>query len=131
MTKSVGEEKMDEPVDFRNFARAMGTVLQYSPGDVIYRENDPPSCMYIILSGAVEIAAHGKIIETIHAGQALGIVSLLDGKPRSSTARVVEPTEIAMMTKQRFRYMVEEVPNVVWYIFGELGHRLRTTNAAL
>jgi CRP-like cAMP-binding protein len=56
---------------------------------------------------------------------------LLDGKPRTSTARVVEPTEVAMMTKPRFKYMVEEVPNVVWYIFGELGHRLRTTNAAL
>jgi len=122
---------MDEPVDFRNFARAMGTVLPYSPGDIIYRENDPPAHMYVILSGAVEITARGKLIETIHAGRALGIVSLLDGMPRSSTARVVEPSEVAMMNKQRFKYMVEEVPNVVWYIFGELGHRLRTTNAAL
>lgn len=122
---------MDEPVDFRNFARAMGTVLPYSPGDIIYRENDPPAYMYIILSGAVEIVAHDKVIETIGTGKSFGIVSLLDGQPRTSTARAVEPTEVAMLGKQRFKYMVEEVPNVVWYIFGELAHRLRTTNAAL
>jgi len=35
------------------------------------------------------------------------------------------------MDKKKFRYMVEEIPNFVWFVMEELAHRLRTTNAAL
>jgi CRP-like cAMP-binding protein len=56
---------------------------------------------------------------------------LLDGQPRTITARVKEPSELALMDQRRFRYMVEEVPNFVWYVMAELADRLRATNAAL
>ncbi len=122
---------MLEPIDFRQFARALGTVHHFEAGDTIFRESDPPTFMYIVLSGSVEIAAHDKVIDTVYEGKALGILSLLDGKPRSATARAKEPCELAMLDQKKFRYMVEEVPNVVWYVMSELGDRLRATNAAL
>jgi CRP-like cAMP-binding protein len=87
--------------------------------------------MYIVLSGSVEITAQDKVIETLSESRALGILSLLDGQPRTITARVTEPSELALMDQKRFRYMVEEVPNFVWYVMTELAGRLRATNAAL
>ena len=122
---------MPETVDFREFARALGTVLRFGPGDIVFREADPPSCMYIVLSGRVEITAQDKLIETISESKALGILSLLDGQPRTITARATEPSELALMDQKKFRYMVEEVPNFVWYVMTELAGRLRATNAAL
>jgi CRP-like cAMP-binding protein len=124
-------QKMQEPVDFREFARALGTVVRFGPGDIVFRESDPPSCMDIVLTGRVEITAQDKVIETISESRALGILSLLDGQPRTITARVTEPSELALMDQKRFRYMVEEVPNFVWYVMTELAGRLRATNAAL
>lgn len=118
-------------VDFRAFARSVGTVLEYDDADAVFREGETPRCMYVVLSGQIEIASHGKIIETIEAGKAMGIVSLLDGLPRAATARAVGPCEVAVIDGKKFRYMVEEMPNFVWYVMGELAHRLRTTNAAL
>jgi CRP/FNR family cyclic AMP-dependent transcriptional regulator len=122
---------MHGQVDFREFARAVGTVMNYAAGDLIFRENDPPNFMYIVLSGSVEITGHTKVIETIHEGNALGILSLLDEQPRTTTAHAKERCELAIMDRRKFRYMVEEMPNFVWYVMDELAHRLRTTNAAL
>jgi CRP/FNR family cyclic AMP-dependent transcriptional regulator len=109
----------------------VGTVVDYDTGDMIFREGDPPRYMYVVLKGAVEITSRAKVIETIQAGSALGIIALLDDQPCSATARASAPCELAIIDRKKFRYMVEEMPNFVWYIMGELAHRLRTTNAAL
>jgi len=122
---------MHEVIDFRDFARAVGTVMTYHPDDIIFRESETPRYMYVVLAGSVEIVSHGKVIEVIGAGQALGIISLLDGMHRTSTARAREISELAIIDGKKFRFMVEEVPNFVWYVMDELAHRLRTTNAAL
>jgi CRP-like cAMP-binding protein len=120
-----------EQHDFRQMARALGTVLDFPAGEVIFRENDPPRYMYLILSGSVEVSVREKVIETIHQGQAVGLLSLLDEQPRTITARTKEPCELALMDKKKFRYMVEEIPNFVWFVMAELGTRLRAANAAL
>jgi CRP-like cAMP-binding protein len=118
-------------IDFRVFARGVADVVTYDANEIIFRESDPPRHMYIVLSGSVEIASHDKVIETIYEGQALGIISLLDDHPRATTARARECCELAVMDRRKFRYMVEEVPNFVWYVMNELTHRLRMVNAAL
>lgn len=118
-------------MDARAAARELGAVIHYAAGDTIYREGDAATAMYVILSGAVEITSRGRSIETIAAGKALGIVSLLDEKPRTTTARASEDTQLAIINARTFRYMVEEVPNFVWYVMAELAHRLRSTHAAL
>lgn len=117
--------------DFRPFARQVGTVISYRAGDAIFHEGEAPRHMYVVLSGAVEITSHGKPIETVRAGHALGIISLLDEQPRTATARAVEACELALLDGRKFRYMVGEAPNFVWYVMGELAHRVRTTSAAL
>jgi CRP/FNR family transcriptional regulator, cyclic AMP receptor protein len=123
--------KTQEQIDFRTFARALGTVMRYAADDIIFRENDPPSYMCVVLSGSVEISSRQKALETIGEGHAIGILALLDEQPRTITARAVEACELALLDKKKFRYMVEEVPNFVWYVMGELANRLRATNAAL
>ena len=117
--------------DFREVARQAGTVLSYRPGDTVFREGEPAEVMYVLLTGQVSISAHGHEIELLGPGQALGILSLLDGAPRSSTATATEPSQAAMLDARRFRFMVEQQPLFVWYVMGELAHRLRMTNAAL
>jgi CRP/FNR family transcriptional regulator, cyclic AMP receptor protein len=122
---------MHQTVDFREFARSLGTPIQYSTGNVVFHEGDAPRFMYIVLSGAVEIDAHGKHIEDVGAGDAFGILSLLDRRPRNITARAKVDSEVAVIDEKRFRYMVEEIPHFVWYVMDELAQRLRNTNAQL
>lgn len=118
-------------LDFVNLARNLGTTLHFRPGDVVFREGDPAATMYVVLSGGVSVRSHGREIEVIGPGAGLGILSLIDGKPRSAEAVAVGDTELAVFEARRFRYMVEEVPHFVWFVMNEMAHRLRTTNAAL
>ncbi len=120
-----------EQTDFRPVARALGTIMEFKAGDYIFREGDPPRYMYVILKGTVEVSAKQKTIETLGESQALGILSLLDDTPRTITARAAEPCELALIDKKKFRFMVEEAPNFVWFVLSELGSRLRAAQALL
>ncbi|MBV8105586.1 MAG: cyclic nucleotide-binding domain-containing protein [Hyphomicrobiales bacterium] len=121
----------EEKTDFRPIARALGTVMEYAANDFIYREGDPPRYMYIVLKGSVEVSTKSKVIETVREGKAFGMLSVLDDMPRTNTARALEPCELALLDKKKFRFMIEEAPNFVWFVLGEFGSRLRATNALL
>lgn len=118
-------------MDFRQLARGLGTVITYGAGDVIFREGDEPAHAYIVLTGSIEVSSRGKLIEQVGAGRAFGVISLIDQKKRSATAKAMEPSEIALVTSKQFRFMVETTPNFVWYVLAEVVDRLRATNSAL
>lgn len=120
-----------QPMDFRQLARGLGTVITYAAGDVIFREGDEPAYAYIVLTGSIEVSSRGKLIEQVSEGRAFGIISLIDRKPRSATAKALEPSEIALVDAKQFRFMVETTPNFVWYVLSEVVDRLRATNSAL
>ena len=122
---------MTSGIDFREFAGSVGTITDYEDGDVVFREGDKPAFMYVVLRGAVDITVQNKKLEQLGSGRALGILSLLDDQPRTVTACASGPTQLAVIDRKKFRFMIEEMPNFCWYVMGELAHRLRTTNAAL
>jgi CRP/FNR family cyclic AMP-dependent transcriptional regulator len=103
----------DKRTDFPPLARGLGTVMDFAAGEIIFREGDPARYMYVVLKGKVEISAKGKMIASVDEGEALGILSLIDGMPRTITAEAVEPSELALLDENKFRFMVEETPNFV------------------
>ncbi|WP_448950698.1 Crp/Fnr family transcriptional regulator [Labrys neptuniae] len=119
------------PVDFRQLARGIGTVITYGAGDIIFREGDPASYAYIVLAGKVEISSRDKTIEVVSEGRSFGIVSIIDKNPRLAQAKAMERSEIALLDPRQFRFMVESMPNFVWYVLSEIVERLRATNSAL
>ena len=118
-------------VDFRETARGLGATIAFPADAVIFREGDTPDHMYIVLEGVIDVTHRGKVIESIGPGDALGIVSLLDSKPRTATAVVTQDAKLALIDRKNFRYMIEAVPHFAWYVMAELVDRLRATNAAL
>ena len=120
-----------EAGDFREIARGLGTVMRYASGDVLFREGDEPVYMYFVLGGRVEMTSHGKFIETVDAGRALGTVSMVDKNPRSATATVLEAAEVTLIDQKKFRFMVEEIPGFCWFVMDVLVQRLRATNEKL
>jgi CRP-like cAMP-binding protein len=118
-------------VDFREIARGLGTIIAFPAGATIFCEGDAPDHMYILLEGALDVTHRGAVIVSVGPGEALGVVSLLDNKPRTATAVVTHDAKLAVIDRRNFRYMVASVPHFVWYVMAELAERLRATNAAL
>ncbi len=112
---------LEEQADFRPLARALGTVMDFPAGAVIFREGDPPRSMYVVLKGEIELSARRKATGTIREGQTLGAVSLIDETPRTTAARAVEACELAALDKEKFHFMVKRAPQFVWSVLDELG----------
>ena len=117
--------------DFREYARALGTVVEFDPGHALFHEGEAPRFVYFVLKGSVDISIRGRGIESIEEGQAVGLLSFVDHQPRSVTATTKSACELALIDQKKFRYMVESLPGFVWFVLGELGIRLRKANAAL
>lgn len=116
-------QPVDEETELRPLAGALGTARDYAPGEFIFREGDPPRCMYVVLKGEVEVLSHERVAGTIREGQALGVLSLLDVSPRLTAARAAGPCKLALLDEQRFRALIEREPNFIWSATQELKSR--------
>jgi len=108
-----------------------GRTMVCAAGDTIFREGDPAREMFVVLAGVVEISSRGRTIETIERGDALGIVSLIDGLTRTANAEALTDCELALLDVEGFRAAVSEVPAFMWFVLESMAQRLRATNAAL
>ena len=118
-------------IDMRKFARSAGANVTFPPGSIVFNRGDPGSCMYVVQSGVIEMVIGEKIVEVCGENEAIGFMSMIDGAPRSSTARVKEACELSLIDRRKFRFMVDEVPNFALYIMGAMARRIRGMGQAM
>ena len=87
--------------------------------------------MYVVQSGVVEMVIGDKVIEIVEPNGAIGFMSMIDGRPRSSTARVKENCELTELDARKFRFMVDEIPHFAQYIMQMLAGRIRGMGQAM
>src|SRR3954451_22384434 len=105
-----------QDIDMRAFARGAGPSLTFAAGSIVFNKGDAGNCMYVVQSGVIEMVIGDKVVETAGPNEAIGFMSIIDGSPRSSTARVKEAVELSMLDRRKFRFMIDEVPNFAIYI---------------
>jgi CRP/FNR family transcriptional regulator, cyclic AMP receptor protein len=118
-------------IDMRLFARKAGTSINFPTGSVVFNKGDPGSTMFVVQSGVIEMVIGEKVIEVCGANEAIGFMSMVDGAPRSSTARVKEACELSVIDQRKFRFMVDEVPNFALYIMAAMARRIRGMGQAM
>ncbi len=88
--------------------------------------------MFIITSGRVEVfQTHDgrKVPLTVLGdGEPLGETALLDDKPRSPSAVAPADTEYLLLTRDRFRTLVNRDPGIIWPIVAPVVRRMRDQN---
>jgi CRP/FNR family cyclic AMP-dependent transcriptional regulator len=118
-------------IDMRMFAQRVGATVTFSAGSVVFNKGDLGSCMYIVQCGLIEMLIGDKVIEICGPNEAIGFMSMVDGAPRSSTARVKKACELSLIDQRKFRFMVDEVPNFALYIMGAMARRIRGMSQAM
>ena len=95
-----GEPPEQPPVAFENedilplLANEPHVALQ--SGQVLFTEGDPPSCMYVVKSGALRIRSGGVIYEDVGPGGIVGEMALVERYPaRSATVYALNDCELA------------------------------------
>ena len=118
-------------INMQMFARNAGVNLNFPAGGVIFQEGDSGDCMYVVQSGTIEIVINDRVVDVCGANEAMGFLSVIDGAPRTATARVKDAAEVSVIDQRKFRFMIDEVPNFALYIMDAMAGRIRGMKAAI
>jgi CRP/FNR family cyclic AMP-dependent transcriptional regulator len=101
----------------------------FGAGAPIFEADEKGDSMFLIRSGEVEIERNGKVIETLGPGGIFGEMALIDGSPRSATARAKTDCVVAPINEKIFLFLVHETPYFAIAVMRTLADRLRRMNA--
>ena len=118
-------------INMQMFAKNAGVNMTYPAGAIIFNEGDAGNCLYVVQSGVIEMIIRDKVVDVCGPNEAMGFLSVIDGAPRTSTARVKEAAEVSVIDQRKFRFMLDEVPNFALYIIDAMSHRIRGMREAI
>ena len=109
----------------------MSLRKKLNKGEVVFHEGNPSGDAYIISLGSIEIlettASGQKVLGILGENEIFGEMGLIDGQPRSATARAREDSVVYGLTPKTFDNMVQENPEALLPILKILINRLRET----
>jgi CRP/FNR family cyclic AMP-dependent transcriptional regulator len=118
-------------LDFRVFAREACPVIDVQAGNTVFQLGEPGATMYVILSGRIDMVNGDRLIESLGAEAAFGMMSLIDTLPRTATALVSEDAQLAVIDRRKYQFMLHELPSFAIFLIQTLANRVRSTARAL
>lgn len=105
-------------------------------GASLVKADDPGDSMYFIAQGQAKVvlsASPGRevILATLGAGDFLGEMSLLDGRPRSATVIALEKCHTYKLTRAVTLELIRETPEIALALLAEMSSRLRRADEAI
>ena len=95
---------------------------------MLFREGEAGEVMFVIQSGAVRISkavgGEDKVLAVLGPGEFLGEMAILNGKPRTATATVVEPTRCLVIEARTLEQMVARNAEIALRLIKKLAKRL-------
>ncbi|MBI5511763.1 MAG: cyclic nucleotide-binding domain-containing protein [Deltaproteobacteria bacterium] len=94
-------------------------------GTVLFREGEPGDSMFLVKSGEVTLSRAGKIVDHVGAGEACGIVSVLDQLPRELTATVSTDAALLVIRSDDLMQILADRPLLMHSVFRALTSSIR------
>ncbi len=118
-----------------NLSRAL-LERTLAAGETLFRKNDPGEYMYLVRSGSIDIfvetlAGEEVWLRTFEEGGVVGEFALLDGRPRSASARAGAGTQVLELRRSLFSRFIASRPDVIFAMLKYLAGKLRYTTAAV
>lgn len=107
-----------------------GRLRRFERGDALVYEGQVGDKVLVLLTGRAKVSsttAEGRemVLGFRGPGDLVGELSVIDGRPRSSTVLALEPVEALAMAATNFRTFVEDHPRVAWLLLELLSARFR------
>ena len=108
------------------FAR-LGKV--FPPGTVLFRDGERGKEMYVIQGGKVkiskEVRGEEQTLAVLGAGEFFGEMAILNNKPRSASATVVEESKMLVIDPKTFEAMIRGNTEIAVRMIKKLAQRLQ------
>ncbi len=106
-----------------------GAVKEYKKNQAIYLHGQPPTALYILISGKVATSVNTptgpKILEILHRGKIFGIISTMTQEPHSVNAYALFDSLILEISQENFGKLLYEIPELSMIFSKILARRIR------
>ncbi|HXZ13465.1 MAG TPA: Crp/Fnr family transcriptional regulator [Candidatus Sulfotelmatobacter sp.] len=104
---------------------SLKSISAYPEGAVLFMECQDPRGVFIVCEGEVKLtisSSEGKtlILRIAQAGEILGLMSVLSGKPYEVTAETLHPCQIAFVRREDFQQFMAEHPEALQGVVKQL-----------
>lgn len=126
--KKASDNKRARDMEIFQLLLTRGHEQSIPSGTVILREGTAGDCMFALKSGIVELTARDQLLDILEPGAVFGEMSLLDGKPRSATAKATTNCSIVMIDDKAFMDLARDHLEFVVYLLRTMSDRVRRLN---
>jgi CRP/FNR family transcriptional regulator, cyclic AMP receptor protein len=97
----------------RSFLEDNSIPMEYRRGNILFREGNESSAVFVICSGRVKVSATSReartlILRIATAGDVLGMGAALRGEEYEVTAEAIEPCHVRALRTKFFKQMIQE-----------------------
>lgn len=101
------------PPAIRTAMASQSERLRLQPGEMLFRQGDPPSNLYALLSGEIKTSSlredgREAILAVLEPGIWFGEISLIDGQPRTHDATAIGPVEVLLLPHAAFDALMQQ-----------------------
>jgi diguanylate cyclase (GGDEF)-like protein len=120
----------DAHLDSEQIAR-LATLAEprtLAPGEVLFEEGDPSDAAYLIVSGVIDFVQRAGDISLLIArgpGEFAGELGVIEGRPRSATARARGYTQTLRFGRDVFPELIHAAPYLAWRLMRHISAVLR------
>ena len=101
---------------------------EFRAGEVLFREGESGEEMFVIQSGVVRITKHvggeERPLATLGRGEFIGEMAILNEKPRTATATVVEDAKLLVIGAKTLEMMISNNAEIALRLVKKLARRL-------
>ncbi len=92
-------------------------MLQFEPGDLVFREGAPGRYVCFVVDGELEVLKDTEggasiPIASLGPGRSMGEMSIIDGLTCSATVITRKPSRVLALTRDDFERLVDEEPRL-------------------
>lgn len=100
---------------------------------ILFSEGDHSDSFYVIVSGKVSVGINDEegrevILSILGPGEYFGEMALMDGEPRSAFVMTKDQSRLLMISKQDFKGLIDQHPELVFRLLKGVQKRLREAN---
>jgi CRP-like cAMP-binding protein len=124
---------MEESQEARTIKKSFQfQLMEFNPGQIIFKEGQPGSHAYLIRSGTVSIYKtvnnQKHLLTTMFPGQILGEMAIINNEPRSASAEAREYCQLLVMDESTLTTALDDTLPIIKALLNQLIHRIKETD---
>ncbi|MGH8906099.1 MAG: Crp/Fnr family transcriptional regulator [Egibacteraceae bacterium] len=117
----------------RSELRRLGRQRTLQRGEVVLHEGDPSCFVVLILKGNLKVSAVADsgaetVLATRGAGDIVGEMTAMDGKPRSARVAALDAARVQIIASRDFLGFLDAHPRVMRLLYSLVAERLRDSD---